>query len=289
MIIKEPSACLFTRKIRMINKHVKDIAIIAGQGFLPKIVYKECVKKKINCKVIGLKGEINEKLFDKSQYELFPVHNVSAIFDYLKKSDISNIVIAGRVSRKHLPKLILDKKGMMIFKEILKNGFNDSNIYFNIIKLIESEGLKIISPDCIVKDVLAPKGMINNVKITEQNGLDIDSGVEILKSIIKCDIGQALIINNGLVLGVEAVEGTNNLIKRCAKLRGLEVGGILVKLCKPHQDTRVDLPCIGLDTIKSIAKFGYEGIVLEAQKSIIIAKEEAIKFANENGIFIYGV
>lgn len=103
------------------------------------------------------------------------------------------------------------------------------------------------------------------------------------------DIGQALIINNGLVLGVEAAEGTNNLIKRCAELREEQEGGVLIKLCKPHQDKRLDLPCIGPDTIKNIAKYGYKGIVVEAKKSIMLSSAKTIKLADDNKIFIYGV
>jgi len=85
------------------------------------------------------------------------------------------------------------------------------------------------------------------------------------------------------------VEGTNELISRCAKYRNRNSGGVLIKMCKPHQDKRVDLPCIGPDTIKNIAKYTYKGIVVEAKKSIILASKDTIELANENKIFIYGV
>lgn len=274
---------------QMSNKKINDIAIVAGQGLLPKIVYQGCLKKGLKCTIIGLKGELDEILFPNIKYQLFPPHKISLIFEYLKRLNISNIVIAGRVKRKHLSKLILDKTGVLIFKEIIKSGLNDSSIYSAITKAIDKEGFKIIPPELIAEDILTKKGSMNSVRITEKLKKDINKGVEILRGIIEHDVGQALIIDNGLVLGVEAVEGTNHLIKRCAKYRENTKGGILIKLCKPHQDKRLDLPCIGPDTIKTIARYGYKGIVIEAKKSIIIASTEVIKFASNRGIFIYGI
>ena len=265
------------------------IAIIAGQGLLPKIVYDACVEQGVSCRVIGLKGEISEELFAGVQYDLFDPHRISLVFEHLKKNDISNIVIAGKVSRKHLSKLILDKIGLLILKEIIGNGFNDTNIYSAIVKLIERNGFKIVPPESIAQDILAQKHLVTNIEISEEIKNDIDKGVEILKGIMQYDIGQGLIINNGLVIGVEAAEGTNELVKRCAILREESTGGVLIKLSKPHQDKRLDLPCIGPDTIKNIAKYGYKGIVVEAKKSIIVASAQTIKLANDSKIFIYGV
>ena len=273
----------------MNNNKISDVAIIAGQGLLPKIVYEGCIKKDIKCVMIGLKDEFDESLFSNVKHKLFAPHKISSIIEYLKTIDAHNIVIVGRVRRKHLSKLILDKMGLLMLKEIIQGGFNDSNIYTVITKTIEKKGFKIIPPELIVEDILAKKGIMNSVKITERLKKDIYKGVNILKGVIRYDIGQALVINNGLILGVEAVEGTNDLLKRCAKYRENTEGGILIKLHKPHQDQRLDLPCIGPDTIKIVARHGYKGIVIEAKKSIIIDSVQSIKLANDHGIFIYGV
>ncbi|MDA0939185.1 MAG: UDP-2,3-diacylglucosamine diphosphatase LpxI, partial [Proteobacteria bacterium] len=246
-----------------------------------------CLKKGVRSKLIGLKGEINQKIFQDIVYDSFRPYDISQIFDYLNKNNLTKIVIAGRVNRVNLSKLIFDKVGMKIFAEIIKTGFNDNNIYSIVIKFIEENGFKIISPNEIIDDILTQKGNMTNILIDEQMGVDIKKGIDILKGIICYDVGQALIIDQGLVLGVEAVEGTNELISRCANYRNS--GGVLIKLCKPHQDKRVDLPCIGPDTIKNIAKYAYKGIVVEAKKSIILASKDTIGLANENKIFVYGV
>ncbi len=273
----------------MINRDFDGVGIIAGQGLLPKMVYDECIKKGIRSKLIGLRGEINQKIFQDIVYDSFRPYDISQIFDYLNKNNLTKIVIAGRVNRANLSKLIFDKIGMKIFAEIIKTGFNDNNIYLTVIKFIEEYGFKIISPNEIIEDILTQKGNMTNVPIDEQINIDIKKGIDILKGIILYDVGQALIIDQSLVLGVEAVEGTNELISRCAKYRNRNSGGVLIKMCKPHQDKRVDLPCIGPDTIKNIAKYTYKGIVVEAKKSIILASKDTIELANENKIFIYGV
>ena len=273
----------------MTNKDFGGVGIIAGQGLLPKIVYDECLKKGIRSKLIGLKGEINENFFQEIKYDLFKPYEISRIFNYLEENNLTKIVIAGRVNRSNLSKLIFDKFGVKIFAEIVKTGFNDNNIYSAIIKVIEKKGFKIISPNEIIEDILVQKGNITNTSISKELDSDIRKGVNILKGIMNYDIGQALIIDHGLVLGVEAAEGTNELINRCSKYKNKDNSGVLIKLCKPHQDKRVDLPCIGPDTIKNIAKNAYKGIVVEAKKSIIIASKDTIKLANENKIFIYGV
>ncbi len=254
---------------------INSIGIIAGQGLLPKIIYDECLNKGIKVKIIGLKGEINEKIFKGINYDLFHPCSISNIFNYLQSNNLKNIVIAGKVKRIHLSKLIFDKIGFKIFTQIIKSGFNDNGIYSIIIKFFENHGFKIISPNTIAKDILVKSGVMTNCEIPKKQKEDIEKGVDILKGIIKYDIGQAMIINE--------------LIKRCFKYKDQEIGGILIKLCKPNQDKRLDLPCIGPDTIKNIAKYSYKGIVVEAKKSIIIASETTIKLANENKIFIYGV
>ena len=276
----------------MINKNqhiLSTVAIIAGQGLLPKLIYDECIKKGIKIIIIGLKGDFDEQVFQGIHYTIFKPYNISKIFRYLRDKNISRLIIAGKVNRKNIYKLVCDQLGLEIFTKIMKNGFNDNNIHSIIIKFIEDNGFKILSPDKIADTSITPRGNITNVKISHDKITDIKKGVKILKRIIINDIGQGLVINKGLIIGVEAIEGTNELLKRCTNYLDVSNNGILIKLCKPHQDIKLDLPCIGPDTIKNIARFSYSGIVLESQRSIIIDNKESIDLANKNKIFIYGV
>ena len=103
------------------------------------------------------------------------------------------------------------------------------------------------------------------------------------------DVGQSIIIQNQLVLGIEAIEGTDSLIKRCFDYKRKGDKGILFKFNKKDQSNIIDIPTIGLDTLKNIKDYDYEGIYLEKGKCIIMEKKEVIKFANKNGIFISSV
>ena len=120
---------------------------------------------------------------------------------------------------------------------------------------------------------------INNLKI----------GLNIFKKFGRLDIGQSLIMQNNLVLGLEAAEGTDNLLKRCFKYKKKGEKGIIIKLKKFNQDLRFDLPTIGLNTMKLIKKYDYEGIFIQKKYCLIIDKEKVIKFANNNNIFISSI
>ena len=117
----------------------------------------------------------------------------------------------------------------------------------------------------------------------------MQKGLEIFKSIGVIDLSQSIIIQNNLVLGIEAIEGTDELIKRCYKYKKKGDKGILIKLSKYKQDTRFDIPVIGLKTVKHIKKFDYDGIFLEKDNCIILEKEKVVNFCNKNEIFIAGI
>ena len=133
------------------------------------------------------------------------------------------------------------------------------------------------------------KGLLTQTKPTERCFKDITLGVAIERKISEMDIGQSLIIANSYVLGIEAIEGTDNLIKRCAPFLSETKAGVLVKIKKKNQEKKIDLPVIGENTIKNVHKANLAGIALEAGSSIIINKARVVEMADELGIFIIGI
>ena len=262
-------------------------AIIAGSGQLPKAIYDYCLANKIDCQVILLTGEADEGLFKDAKTIKLPPHKISAIIDYLSLNKIHNIFLAGRVKRSNLPLLILDKHGRNLLAKIMQGGANDKNIFKVITRFLEKHHFNILSYDFIAKEH-KKTGVINNVHLEPKQLQEIQRGVAIMRGVSRYDLGQALVIENGLVLGVECVEGTDELIKRCSKLQQLQKQAILIKICKVQQDRRVDLPCVGPNTIKNIAKNGYAGIVFETKKTVILHFDECCRIADKNKIFIYG-
>ena len=176
----------------------------------------------------------------------------------------------------------------LLCKNSMLNECSGKNIFQVITKFFEKHNFNILSYDFIAKKN-RQTGVVNNVYLQQQYVQDIEQGVAIMRRISSDDIGQSLVIENGLVLGVECTEGTDELIKRGGKLQQLKKKAILIKVCKKQQDERVDLPCIGPETIKNIAKVDYAGIVFETKKTVILQFDECRRIADENEIFIYGI
>lgn len=269
---------------------IKKVGIIAGSGFLPRHVIDACIKKEIDLLLIGIVDNINQELYQDIEYETFQLHAVSKVIKKLRSEGISHIVLAGKVKRATLSKLLLDFKGAKLLANIIKNGFNDNSILLTIIEFFENEGFTIISPERIATDILVKPGPLTKKQPSKENWEDIKKGVNILKSIAEYDIGQALVIQGGLVLGVEAAEGTDELIKRCGNIKQQDDEEvILVKICKPKQDRRVDLPCIGPNTIRNLHINGLAGVVIEAGAALILNESATRDEADRFGIFIYGI
>jgi DUF1009 family protein len=266
------------------------IAIIAGQGLLPRELYNASINLGVETYILGLEDQIDIDLFEGINVDIVPIHSVSQIIKKIRSRDINNIVFGGRVKRAAIPKLILDLKGAKLFASIIRNGLGDSPLAKTIINFLEREGFKVLSPEVIAQSILSVEGNMTSTPIKKGHIKDIEQGHKMLNEICKLDVGQALVIQNGLILGVEAVEGTDELIRRCGSIRQkFDSDPVLVKICKPHQDKRIDMPCIGERTIRKMSEFGIGGIGLKAGSCLILNKAKTIEFANQCGIFIYGL
>ncbi len=273
----------------MALKGIKKLGIIAGDGSLPRHVYDACIESKTDVVVIGLDHETNYEIFADVEVSRFPVYKVSKILKKLKDENVSHVTLAGKVKRADIPRLLLDIKGAKLFAQIVKYGLADNSILQTIIRFIEKEGFEIIAPEKVANEIVLGKGALTKAKPNKAALSDIKQGLKVLKGIATFDVGQSLVIQNGLVLGVEAAEGTDELLKRCGEIKQSGDGPILIKISKPKQDRRVDLPCIGPETIKNAAMYGFKGVAAEAGSALILDEVSTIKLANQNKIFIVGV
>lgn len=274
-------------EMRKITK-IKKIGIVAGAGYLPKHVLEACKEQNIPYVVIGLEKETSFDLFKDEKIHTFKIYNISKIFDFLKSEGVNYLTLAGKVKRANISRLLLDFKGAILFAKVIRKGLSDGAILKTILDFIEQEGFKIIAPEKVANNIILNKGYITKSKPDLVAEKDIKQGIKILRGIASFDVGQALIIQNGLVLGVEAAEGTDDLIKRCGEIRQEGEGPILIKIIKPEQDKRVDLPCIGPDTILNAQKYGIRGIAAEAGSTLVLDQVNTVKLANRLGIFIHG-
>jgi len=272
-------------------KKPNKIAIFAGDGFLPRHVYDACRDQGIEVKIIGLEGQVSSEAFKGVNYEVFPLHAVSKIIKILNQDGITDVVLAGKVCRStSLSKLLLDIKGTKLLTKIMRYGLNDNAILTAIIKFLESEGLRLWPAESLAKDLMVSKGALTRIEPSKEDWIDIKKGMKILKDIAQHDIGQSLVIQSGLILGIEAAEGTDAMIARCGMIKQKEeTGPILIKAVKPKQDRRVDLPCIGSATIEKLHENGFRGIAVEAKVTLLLEGSKTIDEANSKGIFIYGI
>jgi DUF1009 family protein len=156
-------------------------------------------------------------------------------------------------------------------------------------KELEKEDFQVVSPESLLEGFIARVGVYGSIQPDEAALADIQRGKEVVAAIGSQDIGQAVVIQQGVVVAVEAAEGTDAMIQRCDLLLRDDAGGVLVKLPKPGQDRRVDLPTIGTTTIRAAKDAGLIGVAVEAGGALVVDIDEIVKIADDAGIFVVGI
>jgi DUF1009 family protein len=177
----------------------------------------------------------------------------------------------------------------MFLAKVGARAFGDDGLLSAVVKELEAEGFRVIGADDVFESLRTPLGPCGRLAPDDAALVDIDRGIEVVRAIGQLDVGQAVVVQQGVVLGVEAIEGTDALLDRCAVVRRSGRGGVLVKIAKPGQEHRVDLPTIGPGTITRAISAGLRGIALEAHRSLIIDRAAVIRAADEAGLFVVGV
>lgn len=262
--------------------------IIAGQGDLPKKLIQQCQLRQEPVFVIAFEGQTDPETVKDVPHFWTKLGAVSPILNYFKSHKVTHLILAGAINRPSLSELSLDWAGTKLITRIGFKSLGDDGLLSAIISYLEEEGFKVLGADDLLKDLVTPKGSLTLLSPIPEDLEDIKRGIEVLLKLGEADVGQAAIIQQGLVLGLEAIEGTSKLIERISEYKRPGRGGILVKMAKPNQNLRVDLPTIGPETIDKAISSGLVGIAVESSRSQILNRDEAIKKAEKAGIFIYG-
>lgn len=268
------------------------LGIIAGNGALPLEIIKSYKAQHGSCHVAGIEGECNETSFaslESVSYRLFSLGSVAAVVDYFKQRNVTHIVFAGGVNRPNLKSVKVDSAGAILLAKIIANKFiGDDQVLRVVAGFFEQYGFKVISVQDIYQNQKV-KNIVTLKKASKQEIDDIELGSQVIRALSLLDIGQSVIVENGYVLGIEAAEGTDRLIERCAHLRKKTRGGVLVKMPKAQQDMRLDLPTIGENTIKRLALSQYSGIAISMKGCIVLDAATITKLADQYDIFIYDI
>lgn len=262
-------------------------AIVLGKGDLATAVVKEAQAKNLDFIIVGIKGFSPAAVVNSHEHFWFYMGQLQPFFNGLQNHGCNKIIFAGSITRPSFWALKLDALGKNILKQYLANVKGDDHLLSLIIKVIESKGFKVVAPQEIAPSILAPEGLYTSETIPQDIIQDIDHACAISKSLGLLDIGQSIIYQQGMVIAVEAVEGTKEMILRSKKLiKKTGPKAFLVKLKKEHQNNLIDLPTIGPKTIKQAKRTGLCGIIIEADSTIILNKPKVIELANKYSIFI---
>ncbi len=267
---------------------MKKTIFIFGEGELPKLILNNHLYEKDDIFIISFKKPKSSFGY---KFKIINIGKVVTVLKYLKKNGFKNILMAGSINRPTINQIKPDLNSLRLlpsFSKILFQGGDDKLLRF-IINEIEKLGLNVLSLTKFCPELFLGNGLQTKKAINKSFFYDISKGKLILRSISKFDIGQSIVLQNGSVIGIEAAQGTDNLIKQSFPYLKDIKKGILIKIIKNKQDLRADLPTIGLNTVKNCKKHGIKGIAYSANRTVIVNKEVVLSYCNENQIFLYGI
>lgn len=272
-----------------------NIAIIAGNGVLPIYIRDELISNGHKPILIGVHNEITNRLI-KHADAVLTFGQVGKLFELLKANKVDRVIFAGGITnRPDYKNLKLDLLTIKEMPRLLKIVFGgDNSVLTKISTYFETKNITVVGAHEIVPNLIAKNGFIAG-KFSKRHAIPtIRLAVDAAKTIGALDVGQATIAEDGRIVALEAVEGTDAMLLRVASLRksgrlnATPKISVLAKMLKPEQDMRADLPSIGPKTITMVSKAGLKGIVIEAGKSLILDFDATVQKAEKLNIFIYG-
>ncbi len=266
------------------------IGILAGGGTLPGRVAAAAQAAGRKVFIVALEGFAEPSVIAPYPNATARMGAVGRIFELLRANACTDIVLVGPVRRPGLFDFRPDAVGAGLLARVGKGVFfgGDDGLLKAVVRVLGDEGFRVLGAHEILTEAVAPRGLMTTHRPDAQAIADITRGAEVAQALGAVDVGQGCIVQAGIVLCVEAVEGTDAMLTRAATLRRPGSGGVLVKLVKPGQDRRADLPTIGPGTIRLAYEAGLRGIAFEAGGTLLAERERTIALAEENGLFLLG-
>ena len=262
------------------------IGIIAGGGKLPIIIGERLIKKNYSIVFFVIEEFYNINIYQKFDVEIIKLHSAKKIIQLLKANNINKILLAGNITRPSLTDLRFDFKTFQLAKNLLLNKTGDNDLLMSIKEFFLHNGFEYFDWKYHCSELFANSDYLTLIKPTTMAKKNLNKALSVFKAYGKLDIGQSIIVQNQIVIGLEAVEGTDNLIIRCKNFKRSGDRGILVKFAKYNQSKILDIPTIGEQTINLLKENDYEGVYLEKNNCLILDKQKTIELANHKKIFI---
>ena len=265
------------------------LGIIAGGGMMPLRVAAAAQAAGREVFLLGLEGFAQPALLASYPHAFVRIGAAGRILELLRAHQVRDLVLVGTVRRPGFFDLRPDAEGAKLLARIGRAAFaGDDGLLRAVIKVLGELGFNVLGAHEVLREALGPRGLLTRTAPDAQAMADISRGIEVARRLGEVDVGQGCVVQLGLVLAVEAIEGTDAMLARCGALRRDGVGGVLVKLVKPGQERRADLPTIGAQTIHNAAAAGLRGVAFEAGGTLLAEREEAIALADAAGLFLLG-
>lgn len=270
------------------------LGLIAGLGELPVAIASNAVASGQGVYVLRLKG-FEEPALAEFPGDVVGLGEIGHVLDKLKSAGCKDVVFAGIVKRPNFKDLKLDMRGAMLLPKVVAEARKGDDALLRVlVSEFEKHGFNVIGSEEANRTLLAPAGLVAGPEPTPENMADIRHAAHVAAATGALDIGQGSVVCDGLVLAVEAQEGTDEMLRRCATLpdeiRGRPGArrGVLVKRPKPGQERRIDLPTTGVSTVELVAAAGLAGLAVEAEGALLLRRAEMAEAANRLGVFIFG-
>jgi DUF1009 family protein len=262
----------------------KRLGVIAGSGESPAFIQNRARELGYLCVTAAIQGEAEPALQPAGGIlSWFQVANVASIIRFFKSHGIQRAVFAGKIGPRHI--YPVKSKGTALAKMLEKGRDRGSETVIRMaMDYFARRGITFMSPEPFLKPLMCPEGPLTKKRPTASAAADIAWGWERARRLADTDIGQCIIVKAKAVVAVEGLEGTDAAILRGGELAG--PGCVAIKVARSHQDPRVDLPAVGLDTVKSLVKAGGIALCFEAQRMPFFQKEAAVALAERHGLSI---
>jgi hypothetical protein len=269
---------------------IKKIGLISGVGELPRVIALEARRMGLHVSAIIL-SPLENALLEKVADESYTIHvgDLGGLISLLRGSNIGDVVMAGKVPK---DLLFRDKAGINPDRTAIKllksvKDLSDDTIMKAVIGKLEQNGIRILKTTLFTNNLIADEGVLTQKQPERQEWIDICFGWDVARKIGRMQIGQTVVVRDRAVMAVEAIEGTDQAIKRGGKLAGR--GAVVIKLSRPGQDMRYDVPVVGMKTLRAMKNAEASVLAIEARRCIIVDKERFIRRANEDGISVIGI
>lgn len=260
--------------------------MITGNGNFPKIFLKKAREKGIIVYPLALFDSVDEEIKKDKNYRFFNIGQVGKFIGFFLKEDIKEVIMLGKVEKKEIFKNIEKDK---IYDLVMEKAPNkkDETLLMSVVAILKLNGIKILPQNYLLEEYMTVEGCYTQRDSEPEDEKTIKIGIEGARALTKIDAAQSVVVKDGTIVALEGMEGTDKTIERAGELAGKDC--IIVKMARPKQDMRLDIPAIGINTLIKAKEIGAKGIVVEADKMIFLEKEKVISYANENNLFIKAV